>query len=111
VIDWARPASTIRDLVRAMAPWPRATTHLLRAAGGDAPRLILLETAVAAADEDAPPGRVLAADASGIVVAAGDGTALRIRRLQRAGSKAMDARSFLNGCPISPGDRLGPDGG
>jgi methionyl-tRNA formyltransferase len=110
-VDWRRTAREVRNLVRAMTPWPRATTWLRRA-GAEPVRIVLLETAEEPSPRpEAPPGTVLDASGQGLLVAAGEGTALRVRTLQRAGARPLDARSFLNGCPVRPGDRLGSDGG
>ena len=47
-------------------------------------------------------GRVLAADANGIVVACGEG-ALRLLELQRPGGKRLPASAFLQGHRVAPG--------
>ena len=52
------------------------------------------------------PGEVLSADKTGIVVACGK-NALRILELQREGGKRLTAEQFLQGHPLSPGQRLG----
>ena len=46
------------------------------------------------------PGRVLAADAQGIVVACGEG-ALRLVELQKPGGKRLAAAEFLKGFPLA----------
>ena len=51
------------------------------------------------------PGRVLAVDADGIVVACGR-DALRCTVLQRPGSKRLPAGEFLRGFPVSAGERF-----
>ena len=53
---------------------------------------------------DAPPGTVLD---DALRVAAGEGTALRLTHIQRAGRAAMDAAAFLRGTPVPAGTRLG----
>jgi methionyl-tRNA formyltransferase len=49
---------------------------------------------------------VLRADASGVVVACGEG-ALRITELQRPGGKRLNAAQFLAGNALGPGECLG----
>jgi methionyl-tRNA formyltransferase len=110
-LDWSLPAESLRNLVRAMTPWPSAYTSFLPSDGGTAIRLILLETRAEAGRDRTEPGTVLAASPEGLVVAAGEETALRILRLQRSGKRPVDVRSFLNGCPVRPGDRMEAGGG
>jgi methionyl-tRNA formyltransferase len=50
------------------------------------------------------PGRILAADAGGIVVACGGDRALVLAELQRPGGKRLPAREFLQGFPLAEGD-------
>ena len=73
-------------------------------------RLVVEELAVAAdhaaAARGAAPGTVLAADAQGIVVACGGGTAVTIARLVPEGRRSMSAAEFLRGHPILPGMRF-----
>ncbi|MBU3922373.1 MAG: methionyl-tRNA formyltransferase, partial [Alphaproteobacteria bacterium] len=38
--------------------------------------------------------------------ACGDGRAVRLLKLQKPGGKPLDARDFLAGTPLAPGDRL-----
>jgi methionyl-tRNA formyltransferase len=110
-VDWTRPASTIHDHIRGMTPWPSAFTFLTGA--GESPeRLILLGSRICPSPEPtAAPGLVLEASGDDLIVAAAEGTALRLVRLKRANSKALEVRAFLNGCPIEKGDRLEPQGG
>lgn len=99
-IDWALPAPQLRNRVRGLYPWPHAYTFL------DGSRLIVLHADLGPA-VSAEPGTVVAADAAGLLVAAGAGTSLRLDRLQPEGKRAMDARAFLSGRPVTPGTRLG----
>ena len=99
-VDWSLPADALRNRVRGLYPWPHAYTFL------DGARLILLH-ARTGPQTDAAPGAVIQADADGILVAAGAGTSLRIDRLQPEGKRAMDARAFLAGRPITAGTALG----
>ena len=49
------------------------------------------------------PGKVLAVDVEGIVVACGEG-ALRLTELQRPGSRRLSADDFLRGFALGTGD-------
>lgn len=102
LIDWTRPARAIHNQVRALHPWPHAFTF------GPSGRLILHRSTVAAGKTTEPPGTVVAASATeGLRVATGDGV-LEILELQVEGSRVLEARSFLAGHAVRPGDRLGP---
>ena len=98
-IDWRLPAGEIERLVRAMQPWPTAFTQAYDQR---------LQVWAAALDEGvaAVPGTVLTSDRD-LRVACGDGTALRLLEVQRAGSRRMSAAEFLRGSPIAVGTRLG----
>ena len=89
LVDWTCPAGVIHDHIRGMTPWPSAYTFL--AGADDSPeRLILLGSRTCPSpDPTAAPGKVLAASGDELLVAAGEGTALRLVRLKRANSKAL----------------------
>jgi len=98
-IDWGRPAADLERQVRALAPAPSAFTTL----GG---RLLKVHRAALADAAAAPPGHVVAADAAGVVVAAGAG-ALRLLEVQLEGRKRLAVAEFLAGHRIAPGTCLG----
>lgn len=97
LIDWTKPATAIHNQVRGLAVWPGAVTWL------DQAPVKLYRTSVA--NNSGKPGTVLATGKNGIEVACGEGSLL-IKELQAAGSKRMEAASFLAGHPLSPGTRL-----
>jgi methionyl-tRNA formyltransferase len=98
VIDWRAPAAAIERRLRAFDPFPGATTTL-----GSEP-LKVWRGEVLADTAGAEPGTVLAADASGVLIACGEG-ALRCTELQRAGGKRLAAADFLRGFPVTAGMR------
>jgi methionyl-tRNA formyltransferase len=100
-IDWSRAAVEIDRQVRAFDPAPGAETLL------DGQVLKVWRTRVARGH--GAPGQVMAADASGIVVACGTG-ALRLEAVQRAGGKRLAAGDFLRGVRVEPGHFLGAGG-
>jgi methionyl-tRNA formyltransferase len=121
-IDWDRPAQQIHDQVRGLHPWPHASAFL------DGARYVLHETrphvSLSAAAQGLPedlqaalrnhaegawPGTILVASRGHLIVSAGIGSALEIRRLQEEGRKVMDARAFLAGRPLQPGLRFTSD--
>jgi methionyl-tRNA formyltransferase len=101
-IDWAQPARSILNRLRALTPWPGAFAHL----PGQPPLLLKIWQAEVV-EAAGPPGEVLRADkAAGIVVACGQG-ALRVVGLQREGGRRLSAQEFLAGHALMPGQRLG----
>ena len=105
VIDWTKPARAVHDHVRAMEPWPVAsTTWQPRDVGKGPIRLIVHKTAVV--DDQGEPGRVLEAEGDRLIVAAGSG-AIRLLTIQLAGKKPLPVADVLNGHRILPGDRMG----
>lgn len=107
LVDWSRPAEAIRNQVRAMEPWPKTFTFWDRP--GKPPLQLILGPVSVTQDvpAEAPPGTVVKADKSGIVVAAGQGGVV-ITQLQPAGKRMMSAEEFLRGYRLKVGDRFGP---
>ena len=105
-IDWSRSAIEIKNLVRAVQPWPRAYTIWHRSEGPPV-RLSIDRVQLATAGELASAsGEVL--DASNrLLLSTGDGV-MEILELQPAGKRAMSAAEFLRGTRVSVGDRFGP---
>jgi UDP-4-amino-4-deoxy-L-arabinose formyltransferase / UDP-glucuronic acid dehydrogenase (UDP-4-keto-hexauronic acid decarboxylating) len=105
--EWGWSAERIYNLVRAVThPYPGAFTEF----GG---RKLLVWWAVPiAASNPAPPGTVLAVNADGITVAAGDG-ALRLATLQFNGEPELPASAFALAHAVVPGQSLSavPDPG
>ncbi|WP_417207487.1 methionyl-tRNA formyltransferase [Antarctobacter sp.] len=94
-VDWTRPADAVSRQIRGLSPFPGAWTT------GKGARIKLLGAEPAAGQ--GAPGTVLD---DAFTVACGRG-ALRVTRAQRAGKGAQDAATFLNGCPLPTGTRLG----
>ena len=99
-IDWTRPAAEVHDHVRGMTPWPSAFTT----SGGK--MLKVLATRRSNLGSSEPPGTIVAADTSGVLVACGPGV-LEITRAQVEGKKALDARDLVSGRTLVRGARLG----
>lgn len=98
-LDWNSPVKTLDRKVHAFNPWPVATARW----NGKVLRVWDAQPSALAAR--GTPGEVLATDAGGIHVRAGDGV-LALTRLQAEGGKPLAAADFLNGCRVRPGDRL-----
>jgi len=103
MIDWSWPAGQIYDLVRAVThPYPGAFTFL-------AGRTLFVWWARPVAwRTGAAPGTVLAVDADGVVVAAGD-DALRLISVQRGGEPELPAAVLAHAERIAAGSRFGDD--
>lgn len=110
VIDWSRTAEVVCNHLRAMQPWPTAYTFWHRA-GQPSIRLIVCKARVERLEEAGKhsPGELVKADAEGVLVAAGEGTFVKVIELQPAGKRRMSAGDFLRGRPLKPGDRLGKE--
>ena len=91
-IDWAVDAPSIWRKVRAFNPWPVAETLL----NGQQVRIWDAEVAPASGQPDMAPGLVASANSAGIDIACGSGV-LRVKRLQLAGRKPLQAADFLVG--------------
>ena len=90
-IDWTKSAGEIDCLIRGLSPWPGAFTEVK----GERLKILYAEPVAAKGQ----PGTVIGAD---LTVACGDG-ALKLRKVQRAGSRAMDAAELLKGFALPPG--------
>jgi methionyl-tRNA formyltransferase len=106
-IDWSRPSRAVHDHVRAMQPWPVASTTWIPRddAGREPTRIIVHKTRVA--EGRGRPGEVIDAEGDRLIVAAGEG-AVQLLVVQLAGKKPVGAAEFLRGHRIQPGDILGP---
>jgi methionyl-tRNA formyltransferase len=91
-LDWKQPALALERKIRAFNPFPGAMMTL----AGELVKVWRGE-AVAGSGE---PGQVLAADATGIVVACGE-EALRLTELQKPGGRRVTSADFLNGHPLA----------
>jgi methionyl-tRNA formyltransferase len=107
LIDWSRPPQAIHNLVRAMQPWPIASTNWYpRDSHAKGPtRIIVHRTEIVSGG--GPAGEVLAAEGDRLVVAAGKG-AIRIVVLQVPGKRPFTAAEFLRGHRVQVGDWMGP---
>ena len=102
-VDWSLPASTIGQRIRAFDPFPGASTVL----GTEVIKLWNYEIDSLQRFTDKRCGHILSINADGITVACGEGTALRLTVLQRAGGKRLPAADFLRGFDLQPGMVLG----
>ena len=106
-VDWSRSAQEIKNLVRALQPWPRAFSFWLREAGQPVRMIIHRVQISRLANPAAQPGVVLANDGR-LAVAAGEGV-VELLEVQPAGKRSMTAAELLRGNAIRVGDRFGPE--
>lgn len=102
-LDWALSAEVLARRIRAFDPFPGMTVPLTTEAGSET--LKIWQAVAEPLASPAEPGTVLSADASGVLVACGEGQ-LCLTQLQRPGGKRLSAADFLRGCPLQPGQRL-----
>lgn len=99
-LDFAQSAAVLACKVRAFNPFPGASAGV---AGGVFK--VWAATPGASAPEGAV-GRVIAANADGIVIGCAAGTTLVMTELQRPGGKRLSARQFLQAFPLAIGTCL-----
>lgn len=102
-IDWTATPEQITRRIRAMNPWPAAHTFLPTP---DGPRQLKVFAGTPQSAPANPPGRIVRADNSGLLVAA-QGGAVLLSEIQLEGKKRMSARAFLLGHALAPGTVLG----
>ena len=99
---WWRSAGELHNQIRALNPWPLASTSL----NGERLLVVSAEMGTEAAPAGAVPGTILDASGDAITVAAGHGT-VRLLEVKPEGRRAMRVREFLAGHRVVPGSRLG----
>ena len=93
-IDWLKSALEIDCLIRGLSPWPGAWSEVK----GERLKILFAEPVPGKGE----PGAVIGED---LIIACGDG-ALRLLKVQRAGSKAMTADELLKGFALPAGTRF-----
>ena len=96
-IDWLRPAREIDCMIRGLSPAPGAWCEL------DGARIKVLHSRLGQGAASAAPGEVLDEE---LLIACGDGGAVRLLIVQREGRGALPAEAFLRGQPVHAGARL-----
>ena len=101
-IDWSMDAYAIARRVRGFQPWPHAFTEL------GSQRLIIWNAVPEWIEQlRFTPGQVIDSGHDRLIVACGEGTALRLLEIQPQASRRMKARDFLNGTRLQIGEVLG----
>ena len=99
-IDWTGPAHEIDQQIRGLSPFPGAWFHWTPPGEDEPLRIKALMSQHVDHAHDAAPGTLLDDQ---LLVACGGGKAVRLTRLQKPGSRAMDAGDFLRGNEIKAG--------
>ena len=102
-IDWSLPAHVIGQRIRAFDPFPGASTALQ----GEPIKVWCYEIDSCQRLSNERCGQILASGPEGVTVACGEGGALRLTTLQRAGGKRLPVADFLRGFPLPVGQVLG----
>ncbi len=105
VIDWAKPAQAIHNLVRAMQPWPAASTSWPLRSAADKPPLRMIVHQTQVVPGEGAPGEVIEAAGDRLVVAGSEG-AVALRSIQLPGKKPSTPGDFLRGYRVNPRDRI-----
>jgi len=102
LLDWSRPSLNLRNLIRALNPFPGAYTYL------NGSRLKVWEARIAEGFEEKmqEAGSVIGLEDDGIVVAAVD-KPLVLTIVQPENKRKMTASELLCGHPIQIGEKLG----
>lgn len=113
VIDWGASSVEIDRKIRAMNPWPAASTTLPAGEEGKRPLTLKLfsaevvEAPTLQGAQGVAPGTVLQADKGGLLVQTGSG-AIRLGDVQLEGKKRMPVGDFLLGTPLAVGTQFNP---
>lgn len=97
-VDWRRSASSLYARWRGQTPWPG-----LVATQGDRALKLVAVRSVPHGVADAPPGTVVGCAQGGVEVACGEGSVLRLERVQRPGRQAVPADAWYHGEQIQSG--------
>jgi methionyl-tRNA formyltransferase len=104
LIDWSTDAFAIERRVQGFQPWPNAHTTFR------SQRLIIWKAAPEWIEQLAfPPGQIIEARGDRLIIACGDGTALRVSELQTEGGRRLSARDFRNGMHLKVGEFVGQE--
>ena len=102
LIDWSMDAFAIERRVRGFQPWPNAYTSFR------SQRLIIWKATPEWIEQLVfTPGQIIEARGDRLIIACGDGSALRVSELQTEGGRRLSARDFLNGTHVTVSEMLG----
>lgn len=106
-LDFSAPAAALAARINGLYPWPGCyldyreerlkVAEAYAETGGDTDR-------ANDAGRAEPVGTILRADKSGLHIRCGNGSVLRICRLQKAGGKLLPVHEFISGTPLQVGE-------
>ncbi len=96
-VDWSLPAASVWCRIRAFDPWPGAYGF------HGSQRIKFFDARMSSFVTEGPPGEVLGLSRDGLLVRAGDGTAVVLGTLQLEGRKPVPAEAFLRGHDLPSG--------
>lgn len=99
-LDWQKSARELEQQIRAFDPWPGTFTSL---AGQ---RVQVLSATLGHTPTIAPSGTLISVSQEGLVVAAGQHSALCLTQLKPAGKNAMPAAAWVAGRSVDLGTRF-----
>ena len=97
-IDWSKPASEIRNLIRGLAEYPAAT------AAFRGKRIKIIEVELKEKNSNSPFGTILEVIKNKGILVAGNENDILIKKVQPAGKKIMSAHAFNLGARINIGE-------
>ncbi len=97
-IDWSKPASEIRNLIRGLAEYPAAT------AAFRGKRIKIIEVELKEKNSNSPFGTILEVIKNMGILVAGNENDILIKKVQPAGKKIMSAHAFNLGARINIGE-------
>jgi len=100
ILDFHMPAISLFNRIRGLNPWPSTYTYY------KGTLIKVLQADVYERHNLSEPGTIIEASERGIYVATGDGV-LIIKRLQKEGRNPLNAKEFISGTPLKPGEKLG----
>mgnify|MGYP000927572306 CR=1 FL=1 len=102
-IEWIKNAAALHNQIRAMNPWPVASSSLR-----DQPVKIWRSVLGPVGVESGKIGEILAISAVGITVQCGEGSSLCLTEIQLPGRKRLRAFDVANGLKLKVGEVFGP---
>jgi methionyl-tRNA formyltransferase len=100
-VDWSKPAADVHNHIRGLSPFPGAWCEMPR--GEKSERVKLLRSTLVADAVSGAAGEVID---DALTITCGDGKAIRLVEVQRAGKKPMSAEEFLRGAKLDAGTVL-----
>jgi methionyl-tRNA formyltransferase len=98
-VDWSLRAQQIYNRIRGLQPWPGTFTTFRE-------KICNVWGKPAEQTTSSEPGSLIAI-ADQLLVACGEGTALKLEFLQREGRKKITAQEFANGARLAPDEKFG----